>query len=328
MDRRPCGTTQRARVGRQRFNLCRDLPGLGLSDDHAGHDDVRPPPPATPARCNRLRRHADPGGHTLVATSLVTDPDFGPVRLRIGTTAQPAPPFIALSSVLAPAGRTVLAMKTPDGSETLAAGEVDLRPGTSYTVLCLGGARRRRGWSRWSMPPRRPIPAPDDPHPHRNRRRPGRPPPGREEPGPPDGDLPYRIRIPSLALDAPVGTLPRDALGTLPAGLPLDRIAWLTGSSPLGAPGTTMLLGHTTRSGHGGFAQLESVEPGAQIELVGPSGSWLYTVKSSGTFPSGALPPAIWAPRPVPTLALVTRTRYRNPDTGSADNRVVWATAD
>ncbi|GEL20619.1 hypothetical protein [Pseudonocardia asaccharolytica] len=52
-------------------------------------------------------------------------------------------------------------------------------------------------------------------------------------------------------------------------------------------------------------------------------------MRATVTFPKTFedFPVQIWAPQPVPAIALITCTDYRNPATGAADNVLVWGVA-
>lgn len=133
---------------------------------------------------------------------------------------------------------------------------------------------------------------------------------------------PASLRIARLGLDLPVGRL--DGVRGLPRSLPLRDVAWLTGTSPAGATGTTAILGHT---GSGPFASLDRVRPGDLITITDSAGRvHTYTAVSVSSHPKQSFPQEVWAPQRVPTLVVVTCTGERDPRTQlHRDNLVVRA---
>lgn len=140
---------------------------------------------------------------------------------------------------------------------------------------------------------------------------------------------PARAVIAALGIDQRIEEMPTAAIPGLPDNLPLDDIAWITGSTSPGAVGTTALLAHNTRDGRGAFARLTDLRAGDQVDVVDARGrSWRYIVRGAAVSAKDAFPASVWAPQPVPSLALITCTAQRNAVTGIADNYVVWATLD
>lgn len=269
-----------------------------------------------------------PPGLSRITTVLAADSDFGAVQAHIGPTALPITPLTPSPSILVPSGSTTMGVATSDGAETLTRAVTELRPGSTYTVLWIGGGE---------TPPSLlilldAVQAPEPPPPGariQTGERPSSAHRAADETEPPADAKPLRLRIAAIGLDKPVGLLPTASIARLPAGLGLDAIAWLAGTSMPGQRGTTALIGHTTSTGEGAFARLENLRPGEGIDLVDATGrTWHYITVSSATFRKDSFPGSVWSPRPVSTLVLITCTRTINPATGIADNRIVWSMLD
>ncbi|WP_408897748.1 class F sortase [Nocardioides sp. R1-1] len=84
----------------------------------------------------------------------------------------------------------------------------------------------------------------------------------RVTPGPPD-----RIRIPALAVDAPVDPVAAPD-GVLRPPADPSRVGWWSAGAPAGARrGTTLLAGHSVSAGDGALDDLAELTPGETVEV-------------------------------------------------------------
>lgn len=89
---------------------------------------------------------------------------------------------------------------------------------------------------------------------------------GRVAPGPPD-----RIRIPALAVDAPVDPVTASD-GVLRPPADPSRVGWWSAGAPAGARrGTTLLAGHAVSAGDGALDHLAELTPGEIVEVGLPA---------------------------------------------------------
>jgi hypothetical protein len=145
------------------------------------------------------------------------------------------------------------------------------------------------------------------------------------------GPTPVRIRIPSLAIDAPVSPAAIDvAHGAL--GIPADihRVGWWRdGMSPAANRGSILLAGHldNARAGSGAFFRLGSVTADTLIEVATTSGrTYTYRVASVRTYRKNALPTSVYSRTGPARLVLVTCGGPFDAATGHyPDNIVVTA---
>lgn len=143
------------------------------------------------------------------------------------------------------------------------------------------------------------------------------------------GARPTALTIPALRRSFPLTPFATADISRLPESLPLQQVSWLEGSSPLGLPGTTAVIGHTTAPGRtpAPFNDLAVLLPGELLEVTAADGSqFRFEVVSIDISPKGALPLSVFAPHPVATLVLITCTDSGTSTTGSyQDNLVVTA---
>ena len=96
-------------------------------------------------------------------------------------------------------------------------------------------------------------------------------PAGRQDP--PVG--PARLRVPSLAIDAPLidlGLGPDGEISVPPYSAP-GEAGWFAGSVAPGDPGTAVIIGHVdTREGPAVFWNLSALRPGDRIDVQGRDG--------------------------------------------------------
>lgn len=90
-----------------------------------------------------------------------------------------------------------------------------------------------------------------------------------------ESGVPGRIRIPALAVDAPVDPIAASG-GTLRPPADPDRVGWWeSGARPGGRRGATLLTGHSVSNGDGALDHLSDLRPGALVALhleAGPRG--------------------------------------------------------
>jgi LPXTG-site transpeptidase (sortase) family protein len=99
---------------------------------------------------------------------------------------------------------------------------------------------------------------------------------------PPLADLPYRLLIPKLNVNAPVATygLDENAVPEVPVGPDArEVVAWYNFSAQPGIGSNAVFAGHVTWHGPAVFYNLGNLEPGDEITLEGEDGTRLvYTV--------------------------------------------------
>jgi sortase (surface protein transpeptidase) len=171
------------------------------------------------------------------------------------------------------------------------------------------GAAPRAG-----SPPRRPAPTSDEPAV-----------PAVVEPDP--AGEPSSVRIPRLALDAPVVPVNAEDADVLPDLLAAPDVAWFRGTATPGTVGTAVIAGHVGRSGS--FGQLAELRVGDELYVVDTSGTERrFVVRGSSVFGKGSIPEDAWGPVRTPTVVLITCAGPRRSSDGlHRDNLVVWATS-
>jgi LPXTG-site transpeptidase (sortase) family protein len=94
---------------------------------------------------------------------------------------------------------------------------------------------------------------------------------------PPSRDMPYRLIIDKIGVNAAVGTygLGPDAIPDVPSNG--REVAWYDFSSPPGAGSNTVFAGHVTWSGRGVFYDLEDLSVGDEITVVASQGGTRFT---------------------------------------------------
>lgn len=103
-------------------------------------------------------------------------------------------------------------------------------------------------------------------------------------PAPPLRDIPYRLIIDKIGVNAPVGTygLGSDQVPDVPTNG--QEVAWYDFSSQPGAGSNAVFAGHVTWNGHGVFYHLDDLASGDQITLVANSGGAKLTYTVSEVF--------------------------------------------
>ncbi|MFE9253620.1 class F sortase [Streptomyces sp. NPDC006879] len=144
------------------------------------------------------------------------------------------------------------------------------------------------------------------------------------------GAAPNRIRIPSIAVDAPLtglGLQPDGRLQVPPTGRP-ELAGWYREGTPPGARGTALIAGHVDHSGGPAvFYALGSVRPGALVEVVRTDGrTAVFTVDAVESFEATDFPDTrVYAPSSRPELRLITCGGSFSPRAGYGGNIVAFA---
>lgn len=104
-------------------------------------------------------------------------------------------------------------------------------------------------------------------------------------PSPPLGDAPFRILIDKIGVDAPVAPYGLDASGVPLVPLGPDAaevVAWYDFSAKPGTGSNAVFAGHVTWNGRAVFYDLQSLQPGDVVRLIGADGTELaYSVSSN-----------------------------------------------
>jgi sortase (surface protein transpeptidase) len=142
-------------------------------------------------------------------------------------------------------------------------------------------------------------------------------------------EVPARLRIPSLGVDAPVGPVGKAADGTVEVPTRWEDVGWYDAGARPGEDGPTVLLGHVdSKAGPAVFARLPQAPPGTVVELVGDGGGVTrWRVERTEQHPKTRFPTeAVYLPALQPELRLVTCGGAFDRATGHyVDNVVVSA---
>ena len=125
----------------------------------------------------------------------------------------------------------------------------------------------------------------------------------------PRSEVPVRLRIPSLGVDAPVGPVGKAADGTVEVPTRWEDVGWFDGGARPGEDGPTVLLGHVdSKAGPAVFARLPQAPPGTVVEVVGDGGAVTrWRVDRTEQHPKVQFPTeAVYLPALRPELRLVT----------------------
>lgn len=140
---------------------------------------------------------------------------------------------------------------------------------------------------------------------------------------------PVRLRVPAIAVDAPVIPLGLNPDQTLAVPTRASDTGWYTGGSPPGATGPAVIAGHVNlQSEPGVFADLDEVEAGDTIEVIGDDIVVVrFVVDRIERHPKDAFPTyEVYLPTAGPELRLITCGGAFNEDTGHyLDNVIVFA---
>jgi LPXTG-site transpeptidase (sortase) family protein len=94
-------------------------------------------------------------------------------------------------------------------------------------------------------------------------------------------DGPYTVRIPRIAVAAPVVSIHVNDDRVLVPPRELTVVGWWSeGAAPGAARGSAVLVGHSARAGGGVFDDVGELQPGDMIEVLGASDALAYAVES------------------------------------------------
>ena len=153
-------------------------------------------------------------------------------------------------------------------------------------------------------------------------------------PAPPLGDVPYRMIIEAIGVDAPVKEygLDPEMVPEVPLGDDAKYVvAWYNFSSKPGTAGNVVFSGHVSWRGAAVFFYLNELVEGNEIKLVGEDGTVVvYTVRSVYSLPKDdpeARDVMLGTPDDVMTIITCDRSSVFTPDGteigGNYENRVV-----
>lgn len=141
--------------------------------------------------------------------------------------------------------------------------------------------------------------------------------------------VPVRLRIPSLEIDAPVAPVGKAADGTVEVPTRWEDVGWFDEGARPGEDGPVVLLGHLdSKAGPAVFARLPQAPPGTVVEVVGNGGEVTrWRVERTEQHPKTRFPTeAIYLPALQPELRMVTCGGQFDRATGHyRDNIVVYA---
>ena len=142
-------------------------------------------------------------------------------------------------------------------------------------------------------------------------------------------EVPVRLRIPSLGIDAPVGPVGKAADGTVEVPTRWEDVGWFDGGARPGEDGPTVLLGHVdSKAGPAVFARLPEAPAGTVVEVVGDGGAVTrWRVERTEQHPKVQFPTeAVYLPGLRPELRLVTCGGAFDRATGHyVDNVIAYA---
>ncbi|MDA3624704.1 class F sortase [Saccharopolyspora sp. WRP15-2] len=125
----------------------------------------------------------------------------------------------------------------------------------------------------------------------------------------PDGEVPQRIRMPSVGVDAPVQPvlLGPDQQLDVPES-PAVVGWWSAGAAPGSRAGTVVLAGHvdTRSAGPGAFFEVADLNPGEIVEVISASRTTRYRVEALRSYPKDFLPMDVFERTGRPRLVLIT----------------------
>lgn len=119
----------------------------------------------------------------------------------------------------------------------------------------------------------------------------------------------FRLKIPTLAVDAPIVSVEIDDEGVL--GVPTDpgAVGWWAGGPVPGSPlGTSIVAGHvnTAERGPGALQHLETLQPGDQLSVEGWSQPINFVVDRVVRYPRTEVPDSAFDQAVAGRLAIVS----------------------
>ncbi|MGW2895360.1 class F sortase [Streptomyces sp. NPDC001212] len=145
---------------------------------------------------------------------------------------------------------------------------------------------------------------------------------------------PTRISIPEIGVDAPFTKLSVNASGQLnpPPANNTNLVGWFKGGPSPGERGASVVVGHLdTKTGPAVFAELDSLEPGAVVNITRADGTVArFKVDSIDAFSKAHFPDdRVYADTATPQLRLITcGGKFDRAKGGYQENVVVFAHLD
>ncbi|WP_253266498.1 class F sortase [Streptomyces sp. 6-11-2] len=145
---------------------------------------------------------------------------------------------------------------------------------------------------------------------------------------------PTRISIPKIGVDAPFTKLSVNASGQLnpPPANNTNLVGWFKGGPSPGERGASVVVGHLdTKTGPAVFAELDSLEPGAVVNITRADGTVArFKVDSIDAFSKAHFPDdRVYADTATPQLRLITcGGKFDRAKGGYQENVVVFAHLD
>ncbi|MFF4762017.1 class F sortase [Streptomyces sp. NPDC001292] len=145
---------------------------------------------------------------------------------------------------------------------------------------------------------------------------------------------PTRLSIPDIGVDAPFTKLSVNASGRLnpPPADNTNMVGWFKGGPSPGERGASIVVGHLdTKTGPAVFAELESLEPGAVVDITRADGTVArFKVDSIDSFSKADFPDdKVYADTATPQLRLITcGGNFDRANHGYEENVVVFAHLD
>lgn len=138
---------------------------------------------------------------------------------------------------------------------------------------------------------------------------------------------PQRLRIPALAVDAPVVPMGVEPDGLMQLPVDVDEVGWYRYGPVPGGPGSAVLAAHvdSRTQGPGVLFDLRNLEIGAQVTLTDDAGGQkAFEVVARRTYGKAQLPTAeLFARDGAPRLVLITCGGNFDPVTRSYSENVV-----
>ncbi len=120
---------------------------------------------------------------------------------------------------------------------------------------------------------------------------------------------PVSLSIPSLAINAPVESVGKDADGSMDVPKDDMNVGWYRYGPRPGQPGSAVIAGHLdSKTGPAIFYSLSSLKPGDEVQVVVEGGRILtFTVEKKETYPDSSFPiAAVFGPSREARLNLIT----------------------
>ncbi len=136
---------------------------------------------------------------------------------------------------------------------------------------------------------------------------------------------PVRLVIPSIRLDARIEARGLDGKRNLDTARDFRDVAWYDLGPAPGQPGNAVMNGHVNWwTGNAVFTYLARVRVGDRVEVIRADGTavW-FRITGKRVVAANARIASLFAPRPTPTLTLITCTGTWDPMTQSDTNRLL-----